>query len=213
MKKDVIITLGREFCSGGAEVAHKLSERMNIPYYDRDLIDQVVENTNLDHETVASREERFEATRKGKQFAALWYREDPTLTLPVHMRIYAAQCEAIRRMAGEGPCVILGRCADYVLDECSQVIDTLNVFIRADLDLRVTRAMRIYNRPEEETRKVILKTDKIRSKYYQSHTNRQWGAPDNYDLIVDTGRVGTDGAAEIIEAAVKALIENRGKTL
>ena len=126
---------------------------------------------------------------------------------------YAAQCDAIRRMAGEGPCVILGRCADYVLDECKQVIDTLNVFIRADLDLRVKRAMRIYNAPEDEMRKAILKTDKIRGKYYQSHTNRQWGAPDNYDLIVDTGSVGTDGAAEIIEAAVKALIENRSKTL
>lgn len=213
MKKDVIITLGREFCSGGAEVAHKISERMNIPYYDRDLIDQVVENTNLDRETVESREERYEATRKGRQFASLWYREDPTLTLPVHMRIYEAQCDAIRRMAGEGPCVILGRCADYVLGECDQVVDTLNVFIRADLELRVKRAMRIYNVSEAEARKGILKTDKIRGKYYQSHTDREWGSPGNYDLIVDTGRLGTEGAAEVIEAAVKALIGNRGNTL
>ncbi len=213
MKKNVIITLGREFCSGGAAVAHKISERMNIPYYDRDLIDQVVENTNLDRETVESREERFEATRKGRQFAALWYRDDPTLTLPVHMRIYEAQCDAIRRMAGDGPCVILGRCADYVLGECDQVIHTLNVFIRADLDLRVQRAMRIYNVSEVEARKGILKTDKIRGKYYQSHTNREWAAPGNYDLIVDTGRLGTDGAAEIIETAAMALSENSGKIL
>ena len=131
MKKEWIVTIGREFCSGGAEVAHKLAERMNVPYYDRDLIDHVVENTNLSRETVETHEETPMSFWAGYQYGGYWYRDDPSLVLPVHARIYEAQCDAIRHMAGKGPCVIVGRCADYVLGECANVVETVSVFIRA----------------------------------------------------------------------------------
>ena len=202
MKKGWAITICREFGSGGLEVAQRIAEHLQIPYYNRDLVDHVVENTNLDRETVVAHEEKPE---KGFLYGKLWYRDDPSLVLPVHTRIYESQCDFIRLAAGKGPCVFVGRCADYVLGECSNVIKVVSVFIRADLEKRVQRTMRIYNISEEEARKLVIKTDKIRAKYYNAHTGREWGAIENYRLIVDTGEFGVDGAVALIETAVKEL--------
>lgn len=202
MKKSWVITICREFGSGGLEVAQQLAQRMNIPYYDRDIVDHVVENTNLDRQTVVAHEEKPE---KGFLYGRGWYREDPSLVMPVHTRIYESQCDFIRNTAGKGPCVFVGRCADYVLGECPNVMTVVSVFIRADLEKRIPRVMRLYGIGEPEARKLILKTDKIRAKYYTAHTGREWGAVDNYQLIVDTGDFGTDGAAALIEAAVGEL--------
>ena len=207
MKKAWIVTIGREFCSGGAEVAQKLAQRMNVPFYDRDLIDHAVDFTSLSREEVEKNEEKAER-RKGFLYGGRLYRDDPSLEMPVHARIFEAQCEAIRRIAGEGSSVIVGRCADYVLGECSKVVEVVSVFIRADLDKRVKRAMRNYDLSEADARKLILKTDKIRSRYYERHTGREWGAVGNYRLIVDTGEFGTEGAAALIETAVMQLISN-----
>lgn len=207
MKKAWIVTIGREFCSGGAEVAQKLAQRMDVPFYDRDLIDHAVDFTSLSREEVEKNEEKAER-RKGFLYGGRLYRDDPSLEMPVHARIFEAQCEAIRRIAGEGSSVIVGRCADYVLGECSKVVEVVSVFIRADLDKRVKRAMRNYDLSEADARKLILKTDKIRSRYYESHTGREWGSVGNYRLIVDTGEFGTEGAAALIETAVKQLIAN-----
>lgn len=205
MKKPWIVTLGREFCSGGLDVAKALSARLNVPYYDRDLIDHAVELTNLSREEVEANEERGEGSRRGFLYGRKWYRNDPELMLPVHMRIYQAQCEAIRRRAGEGSCIFVGRCADFVLGECDQVVSALNVFVRADMDFRLSRAMDNYDLSEADARKLIAKTDKIRAQYYNGHTGRDWGSAGNYNLIVDTSLLGVEGAAAVIEAAVKQL--------
>lgn len=204
MKKGWVITIGREFGSGGSEVARELARRLSIPYYDRDLIDQAVERTNLSRETVEANDERARAFRLGDPYGNGYiYRDDPSLVLPVHARVYEAQCDAIRHMAGKGPCVIVGRCADYVLGECANVLNVISVFVRADFEKRVQRAVRTCQLEEAEARRLIQKTDKIRAKYYAAHTRRAWGAVGNYTLIVDTGKFGIDGAAALIETAVK----------
>lgn len=205
MKNKWVITIGREYCSGGAETARILAEKMNIPYYDRDLIDHAVAKTNLSLEQVLANEERPDG-KFMDPYGKKIYRDDPSLSLPAHARIYDAQCDAVRKFAGEGPCVIVGRCADYVLGECSRVIDVVNVFIRADKNKRIARAMRLYGISAVEAEKQIQNTDRIRAKYYKAHTNREWGDPNNYDLIIDTGIFGTEGAANLIEAAVKELL-------
>lgn len=207
MKKAWIVTIGREFCSGGAEVAEKLAERMNVPFYNRDLIDHAADFTNLSPEMVEMHEEKSERKR-GFLYGGLIYRDDPSLELPIHARIFEAQCEVIRRIAGNGSCVMVGRCADYVLGECANVVEVVNVFIRADMEKRVARAMRNYDLTETAARKLIQKTDKIRSRYYSSHTGREWGGVGNYRLIIDTGEFGTDGAAALIETAVRHLEAN-----
>ncbi|MBQ3575130.1 MAG: cytidylate kinase-like family protein [Clostridia bacterium] len=206
MKKPWIVTIGREFCSGGAEVAQKLAQLMNVPFYDRDLIDHAANFTSLSREIVEQNEEKAER-RKGFLYGGR-YRDDPSLEMPVHARIFEAQCEAIRHIAGNAPCVIVGRCADYVLGECEKMVQVINVFIRADMDKRVQRGMRNYDLSENEARKLIQKTDKIRSRFYNSHTGREWGEAGNYCLVVDTGKFGTDGAAQLIAAAIARLAEN-----
>lgn len=205
MKKPWIITLGREFCSGGLDVAKALSKRLGVPYYDRDLIDHAVELTNLSREEVEALEEKGLNVAKGFVYGRNWYRNDPELMLPAHMRIYQAQCEAIRHRAGEGSCIFVGRCADFVLGECDQVVDVINVFVRANMDFRLQRAMNDYKIGESEAKKLIQKTDKIRARYYNGHTGREWGSAGNYNLVVDTSAFGVEGAAAVIEAAVKQL--------
>lgn len=202
MKKGWVITICREFGSGGLAVAQQLAERMNIPYYDRDIVDHVVENTNLDRETVVAHEEKPE---KGFQYGRGWYREDPSMVMPVHTRIYESQCDFIRQTAGRGPCVFVGRCADYVLGECANVMTVVSVFIRADMEKRIPRVMQLYGISESDARRLIQKTDKIRAKYYNAHTGREWGAVQHYSLVVNTGEFGIDGAAALIETAVREL--------
>lgn len=204
MKKNWVITVGREYCSGGAETARIVAEQLNIPYYDRDLIDRAVAGTNLSLEQVLANEERPDGKfldPYGKKI----YRDDPSLSLPTHARIFDAQCNAVREFAGHGPCVIVGRCADFVLGECSRVVDVISVFIRADMKKRISRATHLYGISESEAEKLIARTDKIRSKYYKAHTGNEWGDPANYNLVIDTGLFGTDGAAKLIEAAIESL--------
>ena len=199
MKTKWVITVGREFCSGGAETARKVAERLEIPYYDKAIIDETVESTQLAAEIVAHHDERpiTYSDITGFQYGGLWYHEDPSLPLPVGMRVADAQFDVIRKAANRSPCVIVGRCADYVLEERKNV---LNVFIRASMEYRVKRAMDLYGLVEGDARKLIRKTDKIRANYYRYYAQRNWGDPANHELIIDAGKLGTDGAACVIAA-------------
>lgn len=201
MKNNWVITIGREFCSGGAETAHKLSKLLNIPYYDKEIIDEAVETTQLAADVVAHHDERpvGYADVGGYQYGGLWYTDDPSLLLPVGMRVADAQFDVIRRTADKGPCVIVGRCADYVLEDHKNVF---NVFIRSAMENRVQRAMQEFSIPEGDARKLIRKTDKIRSNYYRYYTQTEWGDPSHYDLVIDAGKLGTDAAAYLIAAYV-----------
>ena len=203
--KHNIITIGREFGSGGHEVGARLAERLGMKFYDKEFIkiaaekmgccENFVENNNEKTPSIFARSVAF--SRGATTYAQLSPEDN----------IYVCQSLAVRELAEEGNCVIVGRCADYVLGECSNVVEVVSVFIRADLEKRVARGMRNYDLSESEARKLILKTDKIRSRYYESHTGRQWGGVGNYRLIVDTGEFGTDGAAALIETAIRQLME------
>ena len=202
MKNNWVITIGREFSSGGAETAHKLSKLLDIPYYDKEIIDEAVKTTQLAEDVVAHHDERpvGYADVGGYQYGGLWYTNDPSLLLPVGMRVADAQFEVIRRTASQGPCVIVGRCADYVLEEQKNVF---NVFVRSDMENRVTRCREEFGLTEADARKLIRKTDKIRSNYYRYYTQTEWGDPSHYDLVIDAGRLGTDAAAYLIAAYVR----------
>ena len=144
----------------------------------------------------------------GYQYGYSWYAGDPSLMQPINESIANAQFSAIRRFAEEGPCVLIGRCADYVLRDRD---DVFNVFIRADLEKRVKRGQDQYNLSEDDALKLIRKTDKVRASYYESHTDQKWGAPGNFDLIVDSGRLGLEPAADLIIRAVEYFEEHSRK--
>lgn len=204
MKTNWVITIGREFCAGGAETAHKVAQLLDIPYYDKEIIDETVESTQLAESIVTKHDERPVGYGDigGFQYGSAWYSNDPSLMLPMGMRVADAQFEVIRRAAERGSCVIVGRCADYALEEWDNV---LNVFIRCDFEKRVKNAMNLFSIPEGDARKLIKRTDKIRASYYRYYTQRPWGDAANFDLVIDTTKLGTDGAARIIAAALDQL--------
>ena len=136
-------------------------------------------------------------------YGGAYYTNDPDLNLPAGLKIAAAQNKVIERVAAQ-PCVIVGRCADYVLRDRDYVF---KVFFRADIGKRVERCMELFGLDATNAKKLIRQTDKIRTSYYNGHTQQTWGDPANYDLVLDGGRFGIPGATQLILAAVKALDE------
>ena len=203
MKQEWVITIGREFCSGGAEIAHRLSEVLEIPYYDKNIIDHTAELLDLSTDVVREHDEKpahfWDVS--GYQYSNLWYSDDPSLLLPLSYRIADAQFKLIRAAATKGPCVIVGRCADYALKDRTNVLD---VFIRAELQARIGRAVRLYDIEESEAKKLIQKTDKIRKNYYENYTHRGWGDSSHYEMVLDSGRLGT----EVIVQMIQNFVEN-----
>lgn len=201
--KHWVVTIGREFCSGGADTAHALAKLLDIPYYDKAIIDETVTHAGLAEDVVALHDERPVGYTDvgGFQYGGLWYAQDPSLMLPMGMRVAEAQFDVIRKVARRGSCVIVGRCADYALEEEDE-LNVLNVFIRSDMEQRVQRAMAAFQLTEGDARKLIRRTDKIRGSYYRYYTQRQWGDASSYHLVIDAGKVGTDGAARMIAAAL-----------
>lgn len=208
MKNIKVITIGREFSSGGADIGHMIADHFGIPCYNKTIIDKSAEELKFDKELVERYDERPHSIWRGVsgyQYGYSWYAGDPSLMQPINESIAEAQFSAIRRFAEEGPCVLIGRCADYVLRERD---DVFNVFVRADLDLRIQRCMRRHDDlSAAEAKKLIRQTDKVRSAYYESHTDRKWGASGFVDMILDSGRLGVETAAELVIAAVERLQE------
>lgn len=199
-----LITVGREFCSGGAETAKKVAEHLGIAYYDKEIIDKTSSMMRISSEVVAKHDEKPLSYWDigGFQYATAWYGDDPSLLLPMGMRIADAQFKVIREAANQGPAVFVGRCADYALRNHDHV---LHVFIRASMESRIARAKRLYQLDDAQAKKLITKTDKIRASYYKNYTQQTWGDPKNHHLVLDAGLLGTDIAAKIIEDCVLSL--------
>ena len=197
MDNNFVVTIGRQFCSGGAEIGHKVAKYLDIPYYDKEIIDEAAGILKMDAEDIKKHDEKPPRLwdYPGYQYANYWYTDDPSLMLPISIRIAEAQFSAINSFADKGNCVIMGRCADFVLSDRPNVI---SVFVKASLTSRIERAVRLYNITPEEAKKLIKKTDKIRADYYDSHTSQVWGRAEYYDLVIDSGTFGTDLAARLI---------------
>lgn len=208
MDNGIIVTIGRQFCSGGAEIGKKLAEKLSIPYYDKEIIDSTAELLKINQTLVAKHDEKPTSVwdMPGFQYGIAGYSADPSFMLPLSIRIAEAQFETIRDFARNGSCVIIGRCADYVLRNNKSA---LHVFIRANIEKRVERAIRLYKLDKQDATKLIKKTDKIRSNYYSSHTHSEWGTSDNYTLILDSGVLGIDGCVDTIAKASQAIMEKK----
>lgn len=197
-----IITIGREFCSSGSNIGSKLAEDLGIPYYDKQIIDKTAELLNFNNEIVAQNDEQEMSLWNsfGYQESAVWYSEDPTLSLPVGLRIADAQFKVIENLAKEGPCVIVGRCSNYILKDNP---DAIHIFITADNDSRIKRAMRLSDLSEEKAKKLIKKTDKTRANYYNMNTGEKWGDPHNYNLVINSAMLGEEATVKAIEEYIK----------
>ena len=184
-----VITVGREYGSGGRFIARNVAEKLSIPFYDKELIELVAEKTGLSPEFVKKAEEH----RTSGFLYNLYY---PTQSLPLYDQVFIAQSNIIKKFAAEGPCVIVGRCADYVLQNTP---GCLHVFVHAPVEERVARARAYYELEGDDDvlRTAIAKQDKARASYYNHFTMGKWGRAQNYDLAINSA-LGIDEAAHAI---------------
>ena len=199
-----VITIGRQYGSGGRQVGKQLAEKWNVPYYDKEILNLAAKESGICEELFETHDEKPTNSLLFSLVMGMQFRETPGefyMDMPINHKIFLAQFDTIRRLASQGPCVIVGRCADYILRDNPHAV---NVFIHAPLDSRVKRAVSVYGLPEEKAEEILLKTDKQRASYYNYYAAGKWGQLENYHLCVDTGAVGIDGAAGVIGAFVEA---------
>ncbi len=203
MKFSPIITVGRQYGSGGREVAKKLAEIMNVSFYDKELLAEASKDSGICQEVMETYDEKQGKRGFFSMMGNIQGRMDPAgmyLEMPLNHRIFLAQFDTIRRIADQGPCVIVGRCADYVLRDHENV---LNVFIKASMEERVKRISRLYGLDPLKAEESIRKADKQRATYYNYYATGTWGDVSNYHLTLDTGVLGVGGAVELIRRAVE----------
>lgn len=186
-----VITISREFGSGGRTIGKQTAERLGIPCYDQELIEKIEEKSGLAKEFIA---ERGEYTLRGGWLANAF--ADRSLNgLSVQDYLWTIQRKTIIELAEEGPCVIVGRCADYILNGKA---DTLKVFIHASIESRAKRIVEKYGESSDAPEKRLRDKDIRRSSYYHFYTDVEWGIAKNYDIALDSGTLGLDRCVDII---------------
>ena len=204
-----VISISREFGSGGRLIGKQLAARLGIPCYDRTIIQKTSEKSGLSPDFIARAEER--ARQQFHLPIAPMGVGPPALAhhgVPVNHQAFFAQAEVIRELADEGPCVIVGRCSDYVLGERPEC---LKVFVHAGLDSRVERCVKEYHIPSDDVAKRIVQMDKGRASYYSYYTGHTWGDMRRYDLTLNSSVVGVEGAVRLIVTLAQARAAQDGQ--
>ena len=194
-----IYTIGREFGSGGREVGEKLAAKLGIKLYDKELLQQAAKDSGFCEEIFENHDEKptnsFLYSLVMDTYSVSGYSAAPFLDMPLNHKVFLAQFETIKKIAEKESCVIVGRCADYALSDNP---DCINIFIHADLDVRIKNVSRNLNITENKARDIINKTDKPRASYYNYYTSKKWGDSKSYNLSLDAGKLGTDNCVEMI---------------
>lgn len=205
MSTKYIITVARQFGSGGRDIAKALAEKLGVKFYDKELISLAAKESGMSPEVFEKIDEQ--ATNSllyslsmglynfGNGFSAMG-------DLPVNDKLYIIQHKMIKRIADEGPCVILGRCADYILKDRKNVI---NIFINADMEYRKAHAIEFHHIEKRRAEQIINKTDKNRANYYSFYSGQKWGQAQNYDLCINSGRMSQEDAVNLITTYVDFL--------
>lgn len=193
-----IITVGRQFGTGGHEIGQKLAEKLGIKCYDKELIKRVASESGICAEILETNDERptssflYNLVMDTYSFGIT---NSNYVDMPLSHKVFLAQFDTIKKIADEGPCVIVGRCADYALSDYKNV---LNLFIYGDMSKRIERIMKKYSVSEKEARDMIVKKDKQRASYYNYYSTKKWGKAETYDLCVDSTVLGRDGTVELL---------------
>ena len=202
MANNTIITIGRQYGSGGHDIGKQLAEELNIPFYDKALLERAAKDSGLCQEIFENHDEKptnsFLCSLVMDTYS-LGYTTSSFSEMPLNHKIFLAQFDAIKNIAKEGPCVIVGRCADYALAEFPNVV---NVFLHADLQDRIVRIARRHDLTDAKAKDLIIKTDKRRASYYNYYTSKKWGEAAGYDLSLNTATLGIEGTIHMIREFV-----------
>ena len=203
---NTIITIGRQFGSGGREIGEKLAQHFDIKFYDKELLSRAAKESGFCEEMMHSHDERptnsflYNLVMDTYSFG---YNSSSFVDMPISHKVFLAQFDTIKKIANEGPCVIVGRCADYALNDYQ---NCLNDFIHADEASKVKRIMNKYSdiTTEQKAKDMMNKKDKSRQSYYNYYSSKKWGRADSYDLSINSGILGIDGTVKLLAQYIEA---------
>lgn len=195
-----IITIGRQYGSGGRALGKMISEMLNIPLYDKELVELAAKESNVSLEAVKEIDERASSSLLYSLVTGGWGTRGLNAPLfyemPINDKFFIAQAKVIKELADKGDCIIVGRCADYVLADTDH--DVLSVFVYADMDYRIKFSVENLGVKQEKAKDTINKTDKQRKTYYDYYTDKSWGEMTSYDLCINVAKTNMDKAAKIV---------------
>ena len=205
MSRGKIITITRQYGSGGHDIGKLLAEKLGIKFYDKELITLAAKQSGVSPEVFAQADEKMSNSllyalstglyNYGSGFSAMG-------DLPMNDQLYILQHRIIKEKAEKETFVVVGRCADYILKEYANVV---RIFIYADLEVRAKRAVERHDIEPSRARQAVSKADKNRANYYSFYSGQKWGAPENYDLCINSTHLSIGQAAELIENYLKIL--------
>ncbi len=190
-----VITISREYASGGREVGRKLAAKLVVKFYDKSVSELTAVETGIKPEVIDDFQDR---TPKNFDYGTY----SSGKFSPINDELFAAQSKIIKKIA-EHPCIIIGRCSDYILKGTPGLI---NIFVTAPIENRIERVTSMHHISDKEALKIIKHSDKQRAKYHEHYSNTKWGDPHSYDIVVNTG-MGIDKAVEAVYAMVMAISE------
>lgn len=203
-----VITIGRQYGSAGHDIGKLTAEALGYKFYDKNLVEIAAQKSNLSPEAVKNVDEKASSSLLYSLASGSYsLRGTPGplyYEMPINDRLFITQSEVIKSIAKEDNCVIVGRCADYVLED-EKDIELLNVFVFGDLEYRIGRVMEAYAITQKQAKDMVIKTDKQRKTYYNYYSNRSWGVMSNYDICLNTGVLGIEKSADIIINYINSL--------
>lgn len=200
-----IVTISREYGSGGRHIGLMVAKKLGIEFYDKQLIDAAAKEIGFPSEMIEDREQRLTNSllynfAMGTLYGITYPREPKLSELPLTEQIFQTQKKAIEEAAKRGPGIFVGRCADYILKSRA---DVLKVFIYADREVRKRRSIEEYGDIEEHIDEFLYQSDKRRRIHYENYTNQKWGDRENYDLMLNSGELGIERCVDIICSVIK----------
>ncbi len=197
-KTNTIITIERQFGSAGREIGERVAKEFGIRLYDQEMLDRAAKESGICQELFETHDEKptnsFLYSLVMDTYS-LGYTSGNYTDMPINHKVFLAQFDAIKKIADEGPCILVGRCADYAMEDYDNV---LTLFINADMDARIHRIARIYDLTDAKAKEMIVKTDKKRASYYNYYSNKKWGSAESFDVCLDSSVLGIDGTVETI---------------
>ena len=197
-KTNTIITIGRQYGSAGREIGNIVADRLGIKLYDKEMLARAAKESGICEEIFETHDEKptnsFLYSLVMDTYS-MGYSSNTYTDMPINHKVFLAQFDAIKKIADEGPCILVGRCADYALENYDNMV---SVFIHADLESRIRRIAGKYDLTDAKAKDRIIKTDKKRASYYNYYTNKKWGDAASYELCLDSSKLGIEGTAEAI---------------
>lgn len=195
---NTVITIGRQFGSAGREIGEKVAAHFGITCYDKELLSRAAKESGFCEEMLENHDERptnsflYNLVMDTYSFG---YNASSFVDMPISHKVFLAQFDTIKKIAAEGPCVIVGRCADYALSDFK---DCIHLFIYGDEETKIKRIMGKYSLTEAKAREMIQKKDKQRQSYYNYYSSKKWGRADSYDLCINSSVLGVEGTVKLV---------------